>query len=675
MKKLIFKILPILLGLNAVIVFSQAYTWMPLGSGSSNGTNGNTYAAALFNGKLVCGGSFTVAGGVNVNNIAAYDPVTEQWSALGNGVNGEIKALFVYSGFLYAGGQFSSPGNNIARWDGNTWQNCGSGTNGEVNAFLLYNGEIVVGGDFSNAGGNNTYNIARYNGVSWGTYASGLGTGSGGDRVNALAIHNSQLVAGGDFLIGSANNVARWNGSAWSPYNNDDFEDRVQALKSHAGALYVGGRFEGVGSVPNTKYICKWNGSAWQNVGNGLDDGDVEALEVFKNTLIVGGNFRETGTGLYVDRIAEWTGTEWKRMLTGMNDRVNALYTVNYTDTILYAAGEFTSAGGKWVNYTAQWGSFTTSSVSGTVRHEGTNNPATGGMVKAVRYDVVTREVIVIDSAAIQPGGLYNLSRVPKMDPDVRVIVFPDDEDSFIDTGFVPTYYPSALTWFDATVVVPVNNLTNINITVKNRNTGDSHISSGNLRSVVGISGNVFLNIILPPVGSTSVPYWKNSVVYIEQNGGIVAFAESNDQQQYSIGGLSAGTYTMRVTRLGYEVETRQVIVSASNLTENFYLDTQNAIGITNISTVVPKEHSLMQNYPNPFNPLTNIEFAIPAKGFASLKIYNILGKEVATLVNEDLRAGIYRVDFNAANLPSGVYFYRLQTASFTETRRMVLVK
>jgi hypothetical protein len=660
----------LLLGLNAAIVSSQTYTWMPMGSGLNNGTNGNTYAVTLFNGKMIYGGSFTYAGGVNVNNIAACDPVSNQWSALGTGISGEVKSLIVYNNELYAAGEFSSPGNNIAKWNGTSWQALGPGTDGEVNALMIFNNELAVGGDFQKAGGSNASNIAKWNGSTWGTYGTGVGTGSGGDRVNAVTVFSGMLVVGGRFDIGSGNNVAKWNGSVWSPFNNNDFYDDVQALEVFNSELYVGGKFESVQGTGSSKYIVKWGGSAWQSVGGGLEDGDVEALKVYKNTLVVAGNFRVTGTYLYVDRIAVWTGSQWQRMLTGMNDRVYALNTVNATDTVLYAAGEFTSAGGKWSYHTAKWGIFTTSTVSGSVLHEVTLQPVTSGLVKAVRFDVITREVVVVDSASIAGNGNYTLTKVPKNDPDVRILAFPDDEDNTIDTSFVPTYYPSVLIWTDAVIINPQNNLTGINITVKNRNTADMEF-----QSLLGIKGSVFLNILPPPIGLQAVPYLKNSLIYLEQNGSFVTFTQTNEQQAYSINGLNPGTYLMRVMRLGYEVETRLVVISSQNLTENFTLDTMNPIGITGISTNISKEYSLKQNYPNPFNPLTNIEFNLPVQGFITLKVFNILGREIKTLVNGSYKAGVYRVDFDASGLSSGIYFYRLQGDAFADTKKMILIK
>ena len=89
----------------------------------------------------------------------------------------------------------------------------------------------------------------------------------------------------------------------------------------------------------------------------------------------------------------------------------------------------------------------------------------------------------------------------------------------------------------------------------------------------------------------------------------------------------------------------------------------------------VPGKFILEQNYPNPFNPATVIEYQIPGEDFVSLKVYDILGKEVATLINGVKRAGSYRFEFNAASLPSGVYFYRISTGNYTAVKKMLLLR
>lgn len=104
-------------------------------------------------------------------------------------------------------------------------------------------------------------------------------------------------------------------------------------------------------------------------------------------------------------------------------------------------------------------------------------------------------------------------------------------------------------------------------------------------------------------------------------------------------------------------------------------LNPVHTVNIKNISTVIPEKYSLSQNYPNPFNPVTNLEFRIPKPGFVSLKVYDILGKEVSKLIDASLNPGTYQYNFDASHLPSGIYFYTLNAGEFTETKRMMLLK
>ena len=95
---------------------------------------------------------------------------------------------------------------------------------------------------------------------------------------------------------------------------------------------------------------------------------------------------------------------------------------------------------------------------------------------------------------------------------------------------------------------------------------------------------------------------------------------------------------------------------------------------ITQITEMV-RGFELSQNYPNPFNPSTVIKFSVPNSSVVLLKVYDSMGKEVTTLVNEGLTAGTYRVDWNAANFTSGIYYYKIETEQFIETRKMLLIK
>lgn len=96
---------------------------------------------------------------------------------------------------------------------------------------------------------------------------------------------------------------------------------------------------------------------------------------------------------------------------------------------------------------------------------------------------------------------------------------------------------------------------------------------------------------------------------------------------------------------------------------------------ISPVNTEIPKSFKLEQNYPNPFNPKTKFKFSLPLTGSVLLKIFDIMGREITTLVNKSMQAGSYEVDWDASTYSSGVYFYTLTSGDFTQTRKMVLIK
>jgi hypothetical protein len=108
---------------------------------------------------------------------------------------------------------------------------------------------------------------------------------------------------------------------------------------------------------------------------------------------------------------------------------------------------------------------------------------------------------------------------------------------------------------------------------------------------------------------------------------------------------------------------------------DNVFIGNHSTIGIQQIGTQVPSNFELKQNYPNPFNPTTNIEFSIVKAGHVELVIFNALGQQVSTLVNQDMKPGSYKYDFNASGLPSGTYYYRLTSGENVQTNKMILVK
>ena len=168
--------------------------------------------------------------------------------------------------------------------------------------------------------------------------------------------------------------------------------------------------------------------------------------------------------------------------------------------------------------------------------------------------------------------------------------------------------------------------------------------------------------------------YWVNG-----QNLLIEVCYNNNSWTAYSPVNASTATGLM----IGYEMDLptgdgcTEPTWTASSLAyrDNMCFVMNPGTSVGTVNNIIPGEYKLSQNYPNPFNPTTKIEFALPKNGFVSIKIYDVLGREVKNLVNETKAAGYYSVDFNATDLSSGVYFYKLESNGFSDIKRMMLIK
>jgi hypothetical protein len=639
---------------------AQFYGWSSIGNGTDNGTNGTVNAITKFNNNLILGGYFTQAGAVSVSNLASWNGTS--WSSLGGGMDDTVNALIVFNGSLIAGGKFLNAGGypayGIAKWNGTSWTQLGTGLNGRVNALAVQNGRLIAAGMFTNVGSN----IASWDGNVWAPLGTGLN-----DEAYAITVFGSFIFAGGKFTIAggvSANKIAQWNGSSWDSLSTGMNND-VLAITAYGSNVVAGGRFTQAGGN-NAQYIAQWNGVSWSRLFS--PDSPVYALAYYNSSLIVGGSFTSVivsgGSSLFVNRICKWDVTGCTRMITGANQRVK---TLNLSDSSLYAGGDFTSAGGDYSFHTAAWSNLSTHTISGTAHYADNNQILTTGIVKAVRMDVSTREVILIDSALIQPNGTYQITH--GIHDSTDIVLFPNDE---LD-HFVPTYYPSTTDWNSAVKIFPSVNLTNIDIYVIRKIPDSTSFSN--------ISGHVYLNFN-PVLNQPGFPFSKDAIIYAKQGSIYRQFAVSDSSEKYTLTGLSPGTYDLFVNRLGYISALRTVTLGTTNLdTINFYLDTAGVIGIVNINSNVPENFKLFQNYPNPFNPNTTIRFDIKTKSFVSLNIYNVLGQRIRQIVNEELQPGEYKSVFNALDLPSGIYFYKLVVGdnsgngSFADTRKMILIK
>ena len=283
-----------------------------------------------------------------------------------------------------------------------------------------------------------------------------------------------------------------------------------------------------------------------------------------------------------------------------------------------------------------------TRTIGGKVRYSDNNQLVTSGTVK-----LFNSSGICVGVTPIQPSGDWIIVAVRLAEVDVIGIADDEWED------FVPTGYPDKTDPAMFSHILVNDNLSNIDIYVQRTAQHRPGITTN-------ISGNVTSNN--KPV--------ENAVVYAKQGNEFVGFGISDKNGNYSINNLPVGEYILVAHKIASE--SSQINVS---LTENqrggynFELKSKSN-GNTN-----PFEYALAQNYPNPFNPNTVISYSVAAEGNVTLQVFNAAGQLVNELVNAEHQAGIYNVEFNAALLSSGVYFYRLESNGFTATNKMILVK
>jgi len=340
-------------GLYPIEYFAQLKDgiWQPVLEDRGRGTNGGVFAIAFYNGDLIVGGDFTVAGNVPARFIARWNG--RAWEEMGGGFDHTVYALKVSNGTLYAAGQFIGTNtgtelNSIARWDGNAWQPMGFGFNRTVYDIEDYYGTITVSGNMGTSGGTPVNRVCYWDGDSW----RNLGTGMTG-TVKDLTTHNQVLYAAGTFSIPGigAQYVARWTTNHWEKIDHT-FDAPVVALASYDGNLIAAGAFRGRGDEP-IRMIARWDGTAWYAMGEGFN-APVNSLTVFKGRLVAGGQFQKSGN-LSTHGVAAWDGTSWQLFGSGVNGPIpEVAFAIGNGDRMVIG-GYFNRAGGRVSNNIAAW--------------------------------------------------------------------------------------------------------------------------------------------------------------------------------------------------------------------------------------------------------------------------------------------------------------------------------
>lgn len=336
MKKIYLFITLILL----LSVKSEAQSWVTCGPGTAlgNSTNGvRAIAVSPYDGAIYAGGTFTGS----VSYFAKYNPTTDSWQQVSTGVNGPVYALKFFKGKLYIGGSFTTAGgvtvNNIAAVNSSgIYNSVGIGLNGQVNCLEASadSAYLYAGGQFSADFSNTTtlLHVAKTDLTTWSAIGSGVSP-----VVNCLTIHNSGIYAGTE---NSTNPVYAYTGSAWTNVSGLT-GGKVYAIASYSGFLYAGGDFNSP-----AQGASKFNGSTWQTVITTFPFGTtIRSLQRVGNYLFIGGTFTNVGIGgaSYIGRI-DGPSIPIKAVITA-NNPGSAPYAIASKDGYIYLGGSFSSSG------------------------------------------------------------------------------------------------------------------------------------------------------------------------------------------------------------------------------------------------------------------------------------------------------------------------------------------
>jgi len=158
--------------------------------------------------------------------------------------------------------------------------------------------------------------------------------------------------------------------------------------------------------------------------------------------------------------------------------------------------------------------------------------------------------------------------------------------------------------------------------------------------------------------------------------GGRIMFSQSVEGSLFPSGfGFSQSASTTLISSVGEPFVGFSQIGSAFIYSGSLFRNVVIITGLRESTSQLPLEYALYQNYPNPFNPSTTVRYDLPKATFVTLAIFDVLGRQISTIVEEEKPAGTYQVNFYMPNLPSGVYFYRFQTRDYVKTKKFVLLK
>ena len=683
--------------------------WSALGAGIKGAHWWTTVNAIAFIGDdLYAGGDFNYAGGIAVSYLATWNG--SQWSGVNGGVEGVVNTLAILGTDLYVGGDFGYAGAYpngtyaacIARYDGSQWYPLGSGMDKKVLTLTVHGSDLYAGGFFTTSGGITTNFIAKWDGSQWSSLSSTMFGPADETAVFSIAFIGDDLYAGGCYSISGPGypfdlqNIAKWDGTNWSAVGigliGYDYYTTVYTLATVGTTLYGGGYFAQSGSN-YLHNIAKFDGNQWVQFGNGFGlgmDNQVTSMALIGNDLYAGGSFTRAGD-IPASYIAKWDGTQWTQPSGGASGDVYAALAVG---SDLYISGSFTLVGQYPNQVNAQ-------SVA---KWDGTH------WISLAPYpNFWTMLSLASHGSDVYAGG--NVGFLDKWDgtqwtsvgggtngyEGVKAMTFIGNDlyagGDFTQAGGVDASY---IAKWNGTQWSPLGNGMN-----------------GQVRALLAVGNDLIVGGDFTTAGGNPAHYiakwdgtqwtefgggmdnWVRSLAYI--NGEIFAgggftkagndsvnrFAKWNGTNWVKFGsGMTPSQWgnpiVQSIVPLGDEIYCGGTFEVAGGKPSSFIAKWRKwPVGVQDPGASAFK----LQNRPNPFSNTTTICWELPADSQSPvhspvlLKVFDFMGREVRTLVAEEMAPGEHQVTFDASCLPSGVYFYRLQADGMTETRKMVVLR
>lgn len=673
-------------------------TWHAMGSG----TNGYVWDLATDGQWVYAVGDFTAAGSVAAEDMARWDGTA--WSKLGTGIqfnpNGTVYAVLLDGDYVWIGGDFLSVKvgnaypevNSLLAWRQSTdeWFTVGGGVTrkasssdvwGLVSSLEKLNGELYVGGRFDKAGGVGANGIARWDGTNW----AALGSGVGGEHVqdvNALAVHGTDLYVAGQFMSAGAvqsRAIARWNAAtqSWSGLvgglSGSDFA-LAYDLARHGQNLYAGGVFLTAGGAPASAF------AQWHLTGTPPPAGATFTMNPARL------DFTELVAGREATQIVTITNSSGTATMTGTVGALPAPFSVTV------GGGAFTLGPGQAHAVTVRFAPVAAGEYSAAlnITHDATNTPS------PVVLAVTGRGASAVQTVTMRAFDPQETQFAVASNGDHATFGFVFGTNNYGDR--------SKAMGFSLPTGTSAGTLSQVRawFIYKKAGLGDRpytlHVYDGSMQSgpagpplysksyrLADIAADDLFSTVSGPttftfdapvaVGPTFFVAFDFGA-YTAQEAVMVSLASTDEigrrlpevWEQWQ-GGVWAnvsdawrGTQSAPGTGRGGWYPWIEATVTTGT-------------GTPNDPAEQPAATTLAQNAPNPFAAQTEIAFTLAEAGPVRLVVHDVLGREVARLVDEVLPAGPHTATLRADGLSSGAYFYTLRSGQGAHTRQFVVVR